>query len=120
MKKASITLIILGALYLISNLRDQVRGATTLSVPMPHSSAPAPIGSASTADSKSNFEGAMIYNWLYAFGLVGLGFVALSIHGHYERLDPLSPDFNPDSSDASNPRKDENSRAEQGADGNPH
>ena len=48
----------------------------------------------------------MIYNWLYAFGLVGLGFVALNIHGHYERLDPLSPDFNPDSSDPINSRKD--------------
>ena len=114
MKKASIALIILGALYLISNVRDQVRGATTLSVPMPHPSAPAPIGSASADDSKSNFEGAMIYNWLYAFGLVGLGFVALSIHGHYERLDPFSPDFNPDSSDSSNPRRDDNPRAESG------
>ena len=103
MKKASIVLIIMGALYLISNVIDQIRGVTTLSVPMPHSSAPAPIGSASANDSKSNFEGAMIYNWLYAFGLVGLGFVALSIHRHYERLDPLSPDFNPDSSDSSNP-----------------
>jgi hypothetical protein len=99
MKKASIALVIMGALYLISNVRDHVRGATTLSVPMPHPSAPLPDGSASADDSRSNFEGAMIYNWLYAFGLVGLGFVGLSIHGHYERLDPLSPDFDAESSD---------------------
>ena len=120
MKKGSIAIIILGALYLISNVRDQVRGATTLSVSMPHPCAPAPTGSASVDDPKSNFEGAMIYNWLYAFGLVGLGFVALNIHRHYERLDPLSPDFNPDFCDSSNPRKDNNPRAEQDADGNPH
>jgi hypothetical protein len=104
MKKASIVLIILGALYLLSNVRDQVRGSTTLSVPMPHPSTPLPDGSASADDSNSNFEGAMIYNWLYAFGLVALGFVGLSIHGHYERLDPLSPDFDADSSNSSNPR----------------
>ena len=103
MKKASFVLIILGALYLLSNVRDQVRGNTTLSVPMPHPSTPLPDGSASADASNSNFEGAMIYNWFYALGLVALGFVGLSIHGHYERLDPLSPDFDADSSSSSNP-----------------
>lgn len=96
MKKASICFIILGVLFLISNVRDHIRGETSLSVPMPHSSIPS--APASSNDLKSNFEGAMIYNWLYAAGFVGLGFVGLGIHRHHERLDPLSPDFDTDRS----------------------
>ena len=97
MKTASIILIILGALYLVSNLRDQIRGTTSISVTMPYPSAPSVEGEASLDRPTSNFDGAMIYNWLYACGLVGLGVVGLCIHNHHERLDPLSPAFDPDS-----------------------
>lgn len=93
MKKVFIGFVLVGLLYLISNARDQVRGVTLLGAPTRHWGIPATA--ASSDDLKSNFEGAMIYNWLYAGGFVGLGVIGLRIHRHYERLDPLSPDFDP-------------------------
>ena len=82
-----------GLLYMGSNIRDEIRGETTYSSPGDHSSASYVPEHVLRSDVSSNFRGAMIYQWVYAFGIAIIGGFGLALCRHHDRLDPLSPDF---------------------------
>src|SRR6187402_1575493 len=92
----------LSLLLTVSNIRDEIRGETTcyssrdISVSWPQH--------VSKSDTKSNFRGAMIYNWAYAIGIAIIGGFGLALCRHYDRLDPLSPDFKYADNDDSSPK----------------
>jgi hypothetical protein len=81
-----------GLLLLVSNVRDEFRGETTY-YPPPGSRSGSSPGRASIADPNSNFRGAMIYKWCFAFGLLAIGGVGISLYRRYDRLDPFSLDY---------------------------
>ena len=88
----SIIMLVIGILFSASNFRDEIRGETTFYSPGNTSASFVPQH-ASQTDEDSNFRGAMIYNWVYAVGFLIIGGFSLALLRHYDRLDPLSPDF---------------------------
>lgn len=92
MRTLSIIMLVIGMLFTASNIRDEIRGETTFYSPGNASASFVPQH-ASQADRESNFRGAMIYNWVYAIGFSMIGGIGLAFLRHYDRLDPLSPDF---------------------------
>jgi hypothetical protein len=82
----------IGLLFTVSNIRDEVRGETTYYSPGRSSASYMPHH-ASQSEPESNFRGVMIYQWAYAVGFAIVGGFGLALLRHYDRLDPLSPDF---------------------------
>ena len=79
-------------LFTVSNIRDEVRGETTYYSPG-RSSASFMPNHASQSEPESNFRGAMNYQWVCAVGFAIVGGFGLALLRHYDRFDPLSPDF---------------------------
>lgn len=92
MRPLGIFLLICGLLGIVRNIRDEIRGSTTISG-MGRSSASAVTREASKDDPKSNFRGAMAYHWIASVGIAGGGWFILSLLRHYDRHDLLSTKF---------------------------
>ena len=86
-------LLLFSSLWILaSNVRDEIRGTTTVSG-MGRSSAAAMKREVSKSDPNSNFRGAMAYHWFVGFGWLGAGWFILSLLRHYDRHDLLSTKF---------------------------
>jgi hypothetical protein len=81
----------LGALSILSNITDEIRGTTSVS-----SMGRGMSKRVSKDDPNSNFRGAMAYNWFVSVGLLGAGWFTLALLRHYDRHDLLSPKFDSD------------------------
>ncbi|MEM6884987.1 MAG: hypothetical protein AAF571_08135, partial [Verrucomicrobiota bacterium] len=79
MKFLAYLLIILGAIGIVINIHDELKEETTVYSPTGSSSASYLPDSASKADPKSNFRGAMNYQWIYSGSILFVGLIAISM-----------------------------------------
>lgn len=92
MKMLSSLLLLAGILFIASNIRDEMRGETSVYAPDLHSLSSAPEH-VSRRQPKNNFRGAMTYQWFMAFGLTAVGACSVAFCKRQDRFDLLSPDF---------------------------
>jgi hypothetical protein len=83
-------LIILGIIFVATNIRDEQRGVTTVYAPAGRSYNHQVVV---RAEKPEEFQNAMKYQWLRAFAPIFLGAVGVHLCRRADRLDPFSPNF---------------------------
>lgn len=87
----------MGVLMLVVNVRDEIRGTTTISSPGRTGAGLFKESvSKSGSDAGSKFRGAMTYHWVAGIGLTAASSFALALQCHYDRHDLLHPSFDSD------------------------
>ncbi len=97
----SVALLVAGLLLCGFNIRDEIRGKTSVYSPSGFRSSISalPYKEDNHKDPKS-FRNAMAYQWIYAMLLLALGIAGQSLQRHQDKLDPFSSTFNfPDTPD---------------------
>jgi hypothetical protein len=93
-RSSAILLILAGLTLSCLNLRDEIRGETSVYSPGIATSTSWIPKNASEDQKNSNFRGAMTYQWVYAILLVAAGAFGLSLCRSADKTDPFSSTFN--------------------------